>query len=637
MIKMKHIRLWTLCCVLLAIFGCDEKEPGLTSSLKVSFGEQAASYFENADTVSILLTLSSAAPKDLPVRIAIKREDNITEGKDYVLPSKEIVIPKGKSYANLKLVLKNDAVTNDFRSLELEILSIEGAVVDKTKSICKILILDDESQCGVIFKNNEMTFRENAGTVRIPVIVEGQSNEDIQLELEVIEETAREGETADFTIESKELGIPAGVREAAVLLHLNDNEAIDPNRTFAIRIKRVKGAMLVTSGSNCNILILNDDLALSFGKTKDTVWESQPKVTIPVQLQGIAENDIQVLINVGHAGTAEEKKHFNIVNKIVTIPVGESSAEVEVTLLPNLIADIDRTIQLEIVEAEGVEKQPVFLEKDCEIVVLDENNKVSVGTTEPQTDYSKVRIPIVLPRPLLHDIDYRVEITSDDVPLDGVSDKLYTLPHGEISQDIEIITGGLTAASGSIQVKILEVEGGKIGTPGEISLTQRPVTAFDETSSGENWEVVFFTTEEPGADGPAVASKILDGQTNTFWHSAWYTSNLIKNPPFYLTVDMKSKKNIAEIEVWNREGKRDTRVVELWLSDENVNEKYIKAGEIRWNASGSPDKLSCTLKDNTTGNFYMSGRYLQLRVTECNGTVASLARVHVSKGWNYEE
>ncbi|UMB60288.1 discoidin domain-containing protein [Lutibacter sp. A80] len=86
-----------------------------------------------------------------------------------------------------------------------------------------------------------------------------------------------------------------------------------------------------------------------------------------------------------------------------------------------------------------------------------------------------------------------------------------------------------------------------------------------------NWEIVDFSTEEAGGEGPVngYATAAIDGDLNTFWHSNWSSTG--SSYPHYFTIDMGAEKNISGFEIFSRQGYTGGAAVhEFWVSSDNV-------------------------------------------------------------------
>lgn len=91
---------------------------------------------------------------------------------------------------------------------------------------------------------------------------------------------------------------------------------------------------------------------------------------------------------------------------------------------------------------------------------------------------------------------------------------------------------------------------------------------LDRTS----WKIESYSSQEDGGgEGTTgLASDILDGNKNTFWHSCW-SQGKIANAPHYITVDMGTTKTVDGFRFLQRQSlKRAVASIELQISDDAV-------------------------------------------------------------------
>ncbi len=101
-----------------------------------------------------------------------------------------------------------------------------------------------------------------------------------------------------------------------------------------------------------------------------------------------------------------------------------------------------------------------------------------------------------------------------------------------------------------------------------------------------NWEIVDFSTEEPGEGAPnGLASAAIDGDLSTFWHTQWDGGE--PGYPHFFTVDLKEIVKISKVEVFRRNGdNRGQTRFEIHTSLDGV--KYTSQGAFNYD----PDAAS---------------------------------------------
>ncbi|MCZ4696197.1 hypothetical protein DWB61_16195 [Ancylomarina euxinus] len=83
---------------------------------------------------------------------------------------------------------------------------------------------------------------------------------------------------------------------------------------------------------------------------------------------------------------------------------------------------------------------------------------------------------------------------------------------------------------------------------------------FDRT----NWQVIDFSSEENNE----LASYVLDGDADTFWHSRW--SQDATSYPHHLTIDMDAMHDVSGFSFLQRDGMRKVKDIEIMVSTDNA-------------------------------------------------------------------
>ncbi|MBJ7882134.1 discoidin domain-containing protein [Gelidibacter salicanalis] len=111
--------------------------------------------------------------------------------------------------------------------------------------------------------------------------------------------------------------------------------------------------------------------------------------------------------------------------------------------------------------------------------------------------------------------------------------------------------------------------------------------------SKDDWEVIDFSSEESKGEGTnGFASRIIDGDINTFWHSCWSGCTEEQSTyPHHITVDMMTGKEINGMEFAQRQsGSRGINLIEIEVSDDN--EAWRSLGEFNLINSVAPQLVA---------------------------------------------
>lgn len=125
-----------------------------------------------------------------------------------------------------------------------------------------------------------------------------------------------------------------------------------------------------------------------------------------------------------------------------------------------------------------------------------------------------------------------------------------------------------------------------------------------------SWQVLSVSDIEL-SDGGGMGS-ILDGDFNTYWHSAYEDGNAPL--PHWAVVDMKTPKKISRVELHRRSANKDTKSVELYVSDQSDANagNWVNIGNVVF---GDASNISLTIPESVDTT---KGRYLKLLLPDSN-------------------
>ena len=136
-----------------------------------------------------------------------------------------------------------------------------------------------------------------------------------------------------------------------------------------------------------------------------------------------------------------------------------------------------------------------------------------------------------------------------------------------------------------------------------------------------SWEVL-YVSDVSTSEGGGMAT-LIDGDLSTYWQSAYEGGDAPL--PHWAVIDMQTPKNISRVELYRRTGNKDTKSIELYVSDHpDANAAgWIKIGTVVFEEG---DSSSITIP----GSIDMKGRYLKLLLSDSNREpYTSVAEVYV--------
>ncbi len=136
-----------------------------------------------------------------------------------------------------------------------------------------------------------------------------------------------------------------------------------------------------------------------------------------------------------------------------------------------------------------------------------------------------------------------------------------------------------------------------------------------------SWEVLSVSDVSTSEGGGMTT--LIDGDLSTYWQSAYEGGDAPL--PHWAVIDMQTPKNISRVELYRRTGNKDTKSIEIYVSDHpDANAAgWIKIGTVVFEEG---DSSSITIP----GSIDMKGRYLKLLLPDSNREpYTSVAEVYV--------
>ena len=370
----------------------------------VCFVDTLYNELESAGNVEVKIRLAEPATGDFSVEVIASVENDLVEGEDYVF---EPLCPvkKGEQEVALNVTLEDNRVADPGRFLELRILDAAGGKVLEP-STCRLNIIDDESQCAIVFRDREMEGYEGEMPIRVPICVTGTMSGNVNFKVKQVGGTAVEG--TDYTWKVAPEFMIENLSDTVYLeIQPVDDQAVSPNKTLVLEIAEAEGGDVVTSRSNCLVHIIDNDIAVKFESEAYGVAETDKLLLIPVCLSQPIREDLEV--NVRVAGGAH-------------------------------------------VQVAGT---------DCQVTIYDCDSPLSILKAEALQMDEALTVEVGLEEALAHDVQFRLYGDSD---LLAESTSFYTIPAGETKVQVELPAEGLMTFLEDMEVHLYDVYGATGGT-----------------------------------------------------------------------------------------------------------------------------------------------------------------------------
>lgn len=562
-----------------------------TGVLTAGFQDTVVTVFENVGTGSLNVNFSQTLVRDTRMAFAVVQEENVQEGKDYFLSSKEVMVAAGGKSAKVDYSLVDDMIANDLRSFTLKLRSVNGGVVEAGNSEVRVKILDDESDVAVGFGETEVTVkeRETGSTAssflyRIPVELFGTLSKPLQFKVMVspLDSPDAAVENVNFSLPETTIVVEDATAGVTIPVEIIDDDAVNTDRIFALDITEVVGAELYTAQRRCIVTIQNDDQGVYFENAKMEAEERAGVVKVPVKVTNAGDRDMSFVLSC--SGTAKEGEDYTL-TKEYTIRAGETNVDVEVELKHVAGITPDRTLTLGFASVSSglavFEKQSTF---DLKILDVDTEVGFSRDVLGVAATANRMQIPVTLAAALEHDVVLKVKVAA----LQGlqpeevtISEPLVTIPKGKTEANVEIaLKPSLVKGRLYFDVDIAEIYGAS--TTSSVRIDK--YFAY----KGADLAIASYSSQEDGGGEAApsgYAAAAIDGNEATYWHTNWTGggSGSKGSLPEGIVVELPDNFHLWKIELVRRVAKSN--------SDDKKALFYVSNTLTDWKSSGWGNSL----------------------------------------------
>lgn len=136
---------------------------------------------------------------------------------------------------------------------------VSGILASALFSSCHDTDEVNTADATVAFANPTMAVKESKGLFNVPIVVTGQQNGTIELDVQIIENDAKCRKDVNFLVTSTHLIIPENKDQVNVEIMTVDDRVINDDRTFQLRIVNAKGAKVNKATAITDITLRDND------------------------------------------------------------------------------------------------------------------------------------------------------------------------------------------------------------------------------------------------------------------------------------------------------------------------------------------------------------------------------------------
>lgn len=289
---------------------------------------------------SLAISLSKATTNDVKISYTVAGTAS-GSGTDYTLANGDLIVAAGQTTGIIPLIVANDSAQESDETVVVTLTAVTNASLG-TQKIHTYTIKDDDKS-GVGFSSSSSNGLESAGSVNFQVSLSPVSLQEARVDYTV--SGTASGSGSDFMLANGTAVIAAGQTSTNITATIVDDSNIESSETIIVTLSNPSGATLGSNTVNTYTITDNDQPTIGFSSASSAGAESVTSANIPVALSTVSTKETRV--NYALTGTATGSgTDYTLSSGTVTIPAGQTTANIVLTVVNDTIDELDETVIL---------------------------------------------------------------------------------------------------------------------------------------------------------------------------------------------------------------------------------------------------------------------------------------------------
>lgn len=299
-----------------------------------------------------VITIVQTAPSSTDTVVHYSIGGTATNGDDYAALGGTVTILAGATSATIDLAVVDDGVVEATETVTITLLSLDtgGAAVtiDQENDDATVEITDNDTALASVEKTSDGNETGPAGIV-FTVSLTAPSSTDTEIQY-TLGGTATAG--SDYTAPSGTVVIPAGSTSRPIKIAVIDDVVLEDLETVTIVLDTISGDPEITidpvADSAAADLVDNETGLISIAATTDGSEAGPTAGQFTVSQNGTT--DVDTVIAYAVTGTASSGDDYVALSGTVTIPAGQTTATIDVTVLDDTLIEGNETVIVTLTE-----------------------------------------------------------------------------------------------------------------------------------------------------------------------------------------------------------------------------------------------------------------------------------------------
>ena len=293
----------------------------------------------NSGTRNLIYTLTLSASPVAPVTVFFDTVNgSAVAGSDYTAKSGSVVFNAGITSRTITLLVSGDTIDELDETVLVRLTSATGAAISRSQAVGTI-VDDDVSRLSVA----DVTLNEGTGGPSVAIFnvtLSNANSQPVTVDYTTVDSTAVAG--ADYTALSGTLTFAPGVQALTISVPVASDAMDEANEKFTVALANPTNATFQRAIGTANIT--DDDDVPTVSIDDVTVVEGNGSTTASFTVRLSAASGLTTRVRFATSnGTALAGSDYRSGSGTVTFAPGATTAQVNVVLMTNLIAEPTET------------------------------------------------------------------------------------------------------------------------------------------------------------------------------------------------------------------------------------------------------------------------------------------------------
>ena len=306
---------------------------------------------------AIVFTVSLSEMTGMEVQVDYATvADTAEPGEDYVAGAGTLVFAPGESFKMVTISTVDDDFSEVVETFFFDLDAVHNAILGVVPGVGTIN--DDDDFPAVRFVTSTTTTTETSAIIDIPVELSAISGADVTATItpDLTNSTALRGVDFNFVV-GPSVTIPAWSPSANVRIEILDDALFEVDEVLILNITAAIPALVGTPAQHIVTIQGNDPIAIPevqfTSTTSATVEAPATTALITVQLSAVSgANTVVTIVPDALHSTATQGADLSFaVGPSILIPAGDLSADIEVSIVDDLVFEVDEMLILNVTGA----------------------------------------------------------------------------------------------------------------------------------------------------------------------------------------------------------------------------------------------------------------------------------------------